>query len=88
MIDTAKKIYWRKNIRLTLSLLSVWFVAGYILSILLAPWLNTFQVLGGPLGFWFAQNGAIYIFVTLILIYCIRMNKLDDEFERESERDS
>lgn len=88
MIYTAKKTYWRKNLKLTISLLSVWFVAGYVLSILLAPWLNTFQFLGGPLGFWVAQNGAIYVFVVLILIYCLRMNKLDDEFERESESDS
>ena len=78
--------YWKRNIRLTLGLLSIWFIFGYILSIILAPWLNNFTFLGAPLGFWMAQNGAIYVFVLLILIYALRMNKLDEEFgvdERE-----
>ena len=83
MTQDPKKRYWQKTLRLTAGLLSVWFVTGYILSILLAPWLNTFTFLGGPLGFWMAQNGAIYVFVVLILIYCFQMNKLDEEFEGE-----
>ena len=83
MTQDRKKRYWQKTLRLTAGLLSVWFVTGYILSILLAPWLNTFTFLGGPLGFWMAQNGAIYVFVVLILIYCFQMNKLDEEFEGE-----
>ena len=81
MSQSPKKRYWRRNLSLTVSLLTVWFIVGYVLSILLAPWLNTFTFLGGPLGFWIAQNGAIYIFVVLILIYCIVMNKLDQEYE-------
>ena len=72
--------YWKRNINLTLSLLAVWFVVGYILSIILAPWLNNFTFLGAPLGFWMAQNGAIYVFVLLIIIYAVRMNSLDEEF--------
>ena len=78
--------YWKRNIRLTLSLLAVWFVVGYILSIVLAPWLNNFTFLGAPLGYWMAQNGAIYVFVLLIFIYAVRMNRLDEEFGVE-ERD-
>ena len=79
--------YWKRNIGLTLSLLSVWFVVGYILSIILAPWLNNFTFLCAPLGYWMAQNGAIYVFVLLIIIYAVRMNSLDEEFgvgEQES----
>ena len=77
--------YWKRNISLTLSLLAVWFVFGYILSIILAPWLNNFTFLGAPLGFWMAQNGAIYVFVLLIFIYAVRMNKLDEEFGVEEQ---
>lgn len=78
--DQDRVDYWKANLNLTLTLLSIWFVAGYVLSIILAPVLNNITFLGGPLGFWIAQNGAIYVFVLLILIYCIRMNSLDEEF--------
>ena len=77
--------YWKRNISLTLSLLAVWFVVGYIISIVLAPWLNNFTFLGAPLGYWMAQNGAIYVFIILILIYAVRMNRLDEEFGVEEQ---
>lgn len=79
MTEDAKISYWRKTLTLTSVLLTVWFLVGYVFSIWLAPWLNGFTFLGGPLGFWVAQNGAIYIFVLLILIYCIVMNRFDAE---------
>ena len=69
---------WRKTLALTFSLLAIWFVVGFGLDIFLAPWLNQFTFLGGPLGFWVAQNGAIYVFVVLILVYCLVMNRLDE----------
>ena len=72
--------YWKRNIRLTVTLLVIWFVVGYLLSIVLAPALNAFTFLGAPLGFWMAQNGAIYVFVLLILIYAVWMNGMDNEF--------
>lgn len=78
----TREKYWRRTLALTAALLAVWFLVGYVFSILLAPWLNTFTFLGGPLGFWIAQNGAIYVFVLLILIYCVAMNRLDDEFHQ------
>lgn len=77
------RAYWRKNLRFTLSLLAIWVVAGYVLAILLAPVLNRVTFLGGPLGFWFAQNGAIYTFWILILVYAVGMNRLDREFDVE-----
>lgn len=73
--------YWKRNVRLLVILLSIWFVVGYVLAIILAPALNNITFLGGPLGFWIAQNGAIYIFWLIILTYAISMNRLDDEFD-------
>jgi putative solute:sodium symporter small subunit len=72
--------YWKRNLGLTLTLLAIWFLVGLVLAIVLAPALNRFTFLGGPLGFWIAQNGAIYVFLVLILVYASRMNSLDDEF--------
>lgn len=80
---TALGAYWKRNLRLTIGLLSVWFLAGYVLAILLAPALNRFTFLGGPFGYWFAQNGAIYVFWLLILVYAVAMNRLDREFDVE-----
>jgi putative solute:sodium symporter small subunit len=75
--------YWKRTLRLTVTLLAVWFLAGYVLAILLAPWLNRFTFLGGPLGYWVAQNGAIYVFWVLILVYAVAMNRLDRRFDVE-----
>lgn len=73
--------YWKRTLRLTLILLGIWVFVGYVLSILLAPTLNEIEFLGGPLGFWIAQNGAIYVFWVLVLVYAVRMNRLDREFD-------
>lgn len=75
--------YWRRNIRYLLSLLAVWFMASYGFGIILAEPLNAFQLpgTGFPLGFWFAQQGSIYVFVLLIFVYVVLMNRLDQEFE-------
>ncbi len=72
--------YWKKNIQYVLSLLAVWFIASYGCGILLVNQLNTIKIGGFKLGFWFAQQGAIYIFVVLIFIYVWLMNKLDKDF--------
>ena len=77
------KEYWRRNISLLLILLGVWFLVGYILPIFLVNPLNTIHLGGFPLGFWFAQQGSIYVFVALIFVYCALMRKLDREFEVE-----
>ena len=75
--DTAA--YWRANLRLMAKLLAVWFVASYGLGILFVESLNRFHLGGFPLGFWFAQQGSIYVFVVLILIYARRMDQLAKE---------
>ena len=75
--DTAA--YWRANLGLMAKLLAVWFVTSYGLGILFVEPLNRFNLGGFPLGFWFAQQGSIYVFVVLILIYARRMDQLDKE---------
>lgn len=77
--------YWKKNVSLVTTLLAIWAIVGYGLAILLAPALNEVTFLGGPLGFWIAQNGAIYVFVLLILAYAVRMNRMDEEFDVHEE---
>lgn len=61
-------------------LLSIWFISSYVLGILLVEPLNQIKVGGFPLGFWFAQQGSIYVFVFLILIYCLWMDRLDRRY--------
>ena len=75
--------YWRRNIRYVLSLLAVWFVVSYGLGIVFAEPLNAITIpgTGYPLGFWFAQQGSIYVFVVLIFVYVRLMNRLDREFD-------
>lgn len=78
-----EKAYWRRNVRLVLTLLAVWFAVSYGAGIILAEWLNQYRLpgTGFPLGFWFAQQGSIYVFVLLIFIYVWRTNRLDREFD-------
>ncbi len=72
--------YWRANLSLMAKLLVVWFVISYGLGILLVEPLNRFSLGGFPLGFWFAQQGSIYVFIVLILIYARRMDQLDKKY--------
>ena len=75
--------YWRRNIRYVGILLAIWFAVSYLFGILLAEPLNAVRLpgTGFPLGFWFAQQGSIYVFVVLIFVYVRLMNSLDQEFE-------
>lgn len=81
MNSDKMKEYWSKNLRLLLILLSIWFIVSYGCGILFADSLNTIKLGGFPLGFWFAQQGSIYVFVVLIFVYVSKMNKLDKEFD-------
>ncbi|MCV6628185.1 MAG: DUF4212 domain-containing protein [Cellvibrionaceae bacterium] len=74
------KAYWSENIRLMLILLSVWFVVSYGCGILFVEELNTIRLGGFKLGFWFAQQGSIYVFCALIFVYVWLMNKLDRKY--------
>lgn len=75
------KEYWRKNLRIMAWLLAIWAFVSYGLGIILVNPLNTIHLGGFPLGFWFAQQGSIYVFVLLILVYCKLMRKLDREYD-------
>ena len=77
--------YWRRNVRIMAVLLAVWAFAGLGCGVLLADWLNQFRLGGFPLGFWFAQQGSILVFVALILIYGLALNRLDADHHRELE---
>ena len=79
--------YWRANIKLTLMLLAVWFMASFVCGILINDWLNQFRLFGFKLGFWFSQQGAILTFVALIFFYVWRMNRLDRQFGVDEEDD-
>lgn len=86
-----KNNYWTENIRLVLMLLSIWFFVSFGCGILLVDYLDQFRFFGYKLGFWFAQQGSIYIFIILIFVYAWRMNRIDakydvhetDEFEED-----
>ena len=77
-MDSADRAaYWSSNLKLVGILLAVWFVVSYLFGIILVEPLNTIRLGGYKLGFWFAQQGSIYVFVVLIYIYTRQMNKLD-----------
>lgn len=80
MDESQRREYWRTNIRLVRALLVVWALVSYVFGILLVEPLNNIVINGFPLGFWFAQQGAIMTFVVLIAIYVVRMDRLDDSY--------
>ncbi len=77
--DLQKK-YWKENLKYLAILLSIWFLVSYVFGILLVEQLNTIKFGGFKLGFWFAQQGSIYVFVVLIFVYIRLMNKLDKKY--------
>lgn len=80
-MSDKRKEYWKKNIRIVLLLLSIWFLVSYAFGIFFVDILNEFSIGGAKLGFWFAQQGSIYVFVVLIFVYVMIMNKLDKEYD-------
>lgn len=74
------KAYWRTNLKYLAILLGIWFLVSFGFGILLADELNTIKIGGFKLGFWFAQQGAIYVFVVLIFVYVRLMSKLDKKY--------
>ena len=79
-ISHDPKGYWRAKLRLTLLLLTIWFLVSFGAGILLREALDAYSIGGAPLGFWFAQNGAIYVFVVLIFVYCFMMKRYERKF--------
>lgn len=77
--------YWRANLRLMAILLAIWFVVSFGAGILFADALDSIRIFGFKLGFFFAQQGAIYVFVALIFFYAWRMNRLEREYDVHEE---
>ncbi len=75
--DGAASIYWRENVKLLCALLAVWFAVSFGAGVLFVDTLNAVTLGGFPLGFWFAQQGSIYVFVALIFVYSARMKTLE-----------
>jgi len=76
---SSSNAYWTANISLIRVLLVIWFVVSFGFGILLRPMLSGIGIGGTDLGFWFAQQGSILVFLVLIFVYAARMNKLDRE---------
>lgn len=75
-----KKAYWKENLKYLTILLSIWFLVSYGAGILFKEALDGIKIGGFKLGFWFAQQGSIYVFVILIFVYVRLMNKLDKKY--------
>lgn len=80
MTKNNAKSYWKENIKYVLILLLIWFLVSYGAGILFKDALNQIKMGGFKLGFWFAQQGSIYVFVILIFVYVHLMNKLDKKY--------
>jgi putative solute:sodium symporter small subunit len=85
MTEEQAKAYWSRNLSLMVRCLVVWFVVSYGCGIMLVDVLNQIQIGGYKLGFWFAQQGSIYVFVALIFYYAKKMGDLDREFNVEED---
>ena len=82
---TNGEAYWKKNLKLMIWCLIVWFIVSFGFGILLVHPLNNFSLGGYPLGFWFAQQGSMYVFVIMIFVYANTMSKYDREFGMEED---
>ncbi|MFY9976436.1 MAG: DUF4212 domain-containing protein [Chromatiaceae bacterium] len=81
MTPENRTAYWKANLSLLTILLIIWFVVSYGFGILLVEPLNAISLGGYKLGFWFAQQGSIYVFLVLIFVYAFAMNRLDKKFD-------
>lgn len=79
--NANENAYWKENIRLLVILMSIWFIVSFGAGILFRDWLDQFMLGGYPLGFWFAQQGSIYVFMVLILYYVVKMRSLERKYD-------
>jgi putative solute:sodium symporter small subunit len=87
MSDDRRRLYWVRNLTYVGVLLAIWFIVSYGFGILFVEQLNSIRIGGFKLGFWFAQQGSIYVFVALIFVYVWLMNRLDRRFEFDEPED-
>ncbi|MCR8669330.1 DUF4212 domain-containing protein [Aestuariibaculum sp. M13] len=85
MSKSKAKAYWKENLKYLFILLAIWFLVSYGAGILFKDILNEVRLGGFKLGFWFAQQGSIYVFVILIFVYVRLMNKLDKKYGYDGE---
>ncbi|MCO5103688.1 MAG: DUF4212 domain-containing protein [Burkholderiaceae bacterium] len=83
--DTSSQAYWKATLSLLFKILIVWFLVSFGAGILFADMLNNIKLGGYPLGFWFAQQGSIYIFIALIFYYAKKMGDIDRRFNVQEE---
>jgi len=79
--ESKFQAYWRENLNLMGILLAIWFLVSYGAGILFRDVLDNFSIGGAPLGFWFAQQGAIYVFVILIFVYSAMMHRIEQKYD-------
>jgi len=82
------KDYWQANLKILIILLSIWFLVSFGFGIIFSDFLDQYQIGGFKLGFWFAQQGSIYLFVVLIFIYVYLMNKLDEKYKDNNDEEN
>ena len=87
MPDNSAQSYWKGNLKIVLTLLTVWFFISFVCGILLVDVLDNIRIGGFKLGFWIAQQGSILVFVVLIFIYIKQMDKLDDQYKDSSSQE-
>ena len=85
-MNNKNKKYWKSNLKIVFSLLVIWFVSSFGFGILFSDYLDQFQLGGFKLGFWFAQQGRIYVFVILIFLYVWLMKRLDKRLSEEEDK--
>lgn len=83
MDPKQRRAYWRRNLTYLAILLSIWAAVSFGAGIFLVDWLDQYRLGGFKLGFWFSQQGSIYVFVVLIFVYVFLMNRLDRKFDVE-----
>ena len=86
-MDKRNKEYWNSNLKIVSVLLVIWFLVSFGFVILVSDLLDQIKIGGFKLGFWFAQQGSIYIFVILIFVYVYLMQKLDEKISQEEDSD-
>ena len=79
--------YWRANLKLLAVLLAIWFTVSFGFGILLVEPLNRIDFFGFPFGFWWAQQGSIYVFIVLIFVYVAAMRRLDRKYDVHEEEE-
>ena len=85
-MNNKNQKYWKSNLKIVFSILIIWFISSFGFGILFSDYLDQFQLGGFKLGFWFAQQGSIYVFVILIFLYVWLMKRLDKRLSEEEDK--